>query len=154
MRLFIFICCFCIYNLGNAQQAVAEKVSGEWVLKNQDSLKKVVNKLFIKDSVQPNFHNIFVHQNITLAEKQESYHCVILEDTIQKIRVARIFVEEEEKLFFKEDGSFYSMYMICVGVDDCYPNIAIMEGKKYWGCGETLYCDTTKKCKSMKIISY
>ena len=67
MRLFIIICCFCIYNLSNAQQAVAEKVSGEWVLKNQDSLKKEVTSLFIKDSIQPNFHNIFINQNITLA---------------------------------------------------------------------------------------
>jgi hypothetical protein len=60
----------------------------------------------------------------------------------------------------EEGDLFEQTYLVCIGLEDCYPNVFETDSIKKWGCSENVSCFVSKEaaeeaqrsCKSYKAI--
>ena len=58
---------------------------------------------------------------------------------------------QEDDLLNKE--IFYSTYLTCEGTDtDCFPEVCLDKGEKFWTSTKTPKCEADSKCKTSKTV--
>lgn len=122
---------------------------------------KVQNEIFKKENYIIN--DIQIVKQLTLGKKSEFYY-ILLKDKTNCVRVAKWLKKINNKLYtndvLEEGDLFEQSYLVCVGLEDCFPNVFETDSIKQWGCSENVSCfvskeaaeEAQKRCKSYKAI--
>lgn len=98
-----------------------------------------------------NFDKVEVIKQKTIGEIQQEYYFVLLKDSRNNIKIARWLNLTGDELYFNNKvnngDAFEQTYLICVGNNNCYPEVFIFDNKKEWGCSKDPKCisDLEKK---------
>jgi len=87
---------------------------------------------------------------------------VMVSDTRHHYRVSRWLSQRNGNLYLNNRSApgdqFEQMFQICVGEEDCAPEVFDIDGKKYWGCSKDPKClkdapdPETVKCRTYKSL--
>jgi hypothetical protein len=107
------------------------------------------------------FDKIEIRKQIMLGSK-EVYYCVLITDFTDHMRIAKWLKKKKNNLYLVNDEDANAetielIYQICIGPENCLPNVFKLDSEKHWTCGETMYCLTEQAaklntCKSKKAI--
>ncbi|HRE76351.1 MAG TPA: hypothetical protein PLL09_00860 [Flavobacterium sp.] len=123
------------------------KVYGERIEIIQDTtLLKQKLKENISFDKPIHFDSVEIVKQKTIGDLQEEYYFVLIKDSRSKVRIARWLKLIGDELYFNNKtnqvNSFEQTYLICVGNNDCYPEVFIFNDQKNWGCSKDPKCIT------------
>jgi hypothetical protein len=138
------------------------QINGDSMVMMEDSTifkSKLVKLLFsdTSEKTKPVFDKMTICRQLTFGEANKEYFFILLQDTSNKIRVAKWLEKTGNHLFvinqvdnFEKDG-FKLFYIICRGIDDCFPELGVIDGKMYWSCGRDLICKKNSTCRKSVV---
>ncbi len=126
-----------------------------------------------KDTLKKNlaFHNKDLHfdrveiktkSTIGIGVKSVAFHYLLITDKTLHTNVTRYLVEKDGALYINNSSKlgdqFEQMYNLCVGIDDCDPEVFDIDGARSWGCSKDTRClketpdPVTVTCRSYKAL--
>lgn len=165
---FLFIINSCIsFSQTDAQESVKNdsdfpfaKVYGERIEIIQDTtLLKQKLKENISFDKPIHFNSVEIVKQKTIGDLQQEYYFVLIKDSRSKVRIARWLNLIGEELHFNNKinqiDSFEQIYLICIGSNDCYPEVFVFDNKRNWGCSKDPSCITDpQKREALKCDIY
>ncbi|WP_396151933.1 hypothetical protein [Flavobacterium sp.] len=123
------------------------RVKGEKIEIIQDTtLLKQKLKENISFDKPIHFNSVEILKQKTIGDSQEDYYFVLIRANDSKVRIARWLSLIGDELYFNNKtnqfNSFEQTYLICVGNNDCYPEVFIFNDQKNWGCSKDPKCIT------------
>ena len=108
------------------------------------------------------FNSVEIIKQKTIGDLQEEYYFVLIKDSRSKVRIARWLNLIGNELHFNNKtnnaDSFEQTYLICTGINNCYPEVFILNNQRSWGCSKDPKCilDPNKKnnfgCEVYKTV--
>lgn len=112
-----------------------------------------------------NFDKIEILKQFTIGignSTSSEFYYVLISDTKHNYKVARWLNRIDDRFYINNKShigdQFEQTFLICVGVDNCYPEVFDIDGKKSWGCNKDPKCllqepdPETIKCRSYKTL--
>lgn len=129
----------------------------------------VVFKKHIRESMnfrdEVNFDKVEILKQATInigTSKSIEFYYLLISDTKHHYKVARWLNKVDDKLYINNKNhvgdQFEQMFLICVGADNCHPEVFDIDGKKSWGCNKDPKClleepdPKTITCRSYKTL--
>lgn len=92
------------------------------------------------------FNKVEILKRKTIGDVQEEYYFVLVTNNQYNIKIARWLNLVGNELYFNDKtnqvDSFEQIYLTCVGNNDCYPEVFIIDNKRSWGCTKNPKCIT------------
>ena len=109
------------------------------------------DNLYEGNTQKVNLEKIEVRKQNLLGLEQEFYF-VSIHDFKKNITIVKWLSREGNDLILSNnlnsEDLFESYFVVCTGKENCLPNVAVLDGRKVWICGESLQCsipDSDKK---------
>lgn len=162
MKIYHTLIAFLIVSYGFSQNKPSEvfaKIEGDNLVIVGDTLKLKarVSQLLYAD-LKEKSQNLSIHvgKNQTFGEKHEDYYFVLMQDKMNNVSIAKWLEKVGNNLLLIDDfnGENYWQVLttVCIGKDDCTPEVAIIDLKKSWVCGHKLMCGIGEDCKKISAI--
>lgn len=140
--------------------AIAYNDGGRYVLCDSLTLKK---KMLADTGNRGRFKldKIEVLKVQSLGGQQEPQYMLLATSFRGRLRIARslhliadrFYLEGDLKVKSKKDEIFYASYFITNDCEeDCFPYIAILDGRKTWVAKKVLVCSHDSKCKPETVL--
>lgn len=119
---------------------------------------RIKESLFGDSAKKLSLSKIEIFKKTTLGEDSQDYYLVLMTDFFDRIHIAKWLELRNTQLYLKEgngEAVFESFYLTCIGIEDCIPNIFIVDGNWNWGCGTTISCLSDSEpdaCKTFTSI--
>ena len=111
--------------------------------------------LFSNNKEKPTL-KIQIKKGQTFGESVQEYYFILLEDKRKNISIAKWLEKVDDKLIivnnFNGDNYWQVLSTACIGTDDCFPEVAIIDKKKEWVCGHKLICSKGSHCTKTSAI--
>ncbi len=98
---------------------------------------------------------------LSVGERQETQYLLLASSLGKRLRIARslhliadrFYLEEDLKVKSTHDELFFASYFITNDCDEeCFPYIAILDGRKTWVAKKTLVCSRDSQCKPETVL--
>ena len=128
---------------------------GDYKLTDQaDTLLKLFLTNLFKEPF-PDFTTVEIIHDQFLEEGTDSFYYIKFTSSDSIFRIAYWLDRKESLLTIqKEYNPFKSIILTCKGDSQCEPNAFVIDGKRMWGCSESLQClpEGQSTCKSYQSL--